>query len=61
MWVSGGRKWVMGSSKATNVAWLAVFDPDTNSALSRQPELAKNTICGYIIIYAWFLFVMHSD
>jgi hypothetical protein len=40
VWVSGGRKWVLGSSKATNVACLAVFDPDTNSALSRQ--LARN-------------------
>jgi hypothetical protein len=36
VWVSGGRKWVLGSSKATNVACLAVFYPDTNSALSRQ-------------------------
>jgi hypothetical protein len=36
VWVSGGWKWVLGSSKATNVACLAVFDPDTNSALSRQ-------------------------
>jgi hypothetical protein len=26
---------VLGSSKATNVACLAVFDPDTKSALSR--------------------------
>jgi hypothetical protein len=38
VWVSGGRKWVLGSSKATNVACLTVFDPDTNSALSRQLE-----------------------
>jgi hypothetical protein len=30
---------VLGSSKATNVAYLAVFDPDTNSALSRQLEI----------------------
>jgi hypothetical protein len=29
----------MGSSKATNMACLAVFDPDTNSALSRQLEI----------------------
>jgi hypothetical protein len=34
VWVSGGRKWVMESSEATNVACLVVFDPDTNSALS---------------------------
>jgi hypothetical protein len=27
VWVSGGRKWVLGSSKAVNVACLAVFDP----------------------------------
>jgi hypothetical protein len=39
VWVSGGRKWALGSSKATNVACLAVFDPDTNSALSRQLEI----------------------
>jgi hypothetical protein len=39
VWVSGGRKWVMGSSKATYVACLAVFDPDTNSALSWQLNL----------------------
>jgi hypothetical protein len=31
---------VLGSSKATKfVACLAVFDPDTNSALSRQLEI----------------------
>jgi hypothetical protein len=30
---------VLGSSKATNVACLAVFDPDTNIALSRQLEI----------------------
>jgi hypothetical protein len=30
---------VLESSKATNVACLAVFDPDTNSALSRQLEI----------------------
>jgi hypothetical protein len=41
VWVSGGRKWVLGSSKATSVACLAVFDPDTNSALSRQLEIAR--------------------
>jgi hypothetical protein len=29
----------MGSSKATNVACSVVFDPDTNSALSRQLEI----------------------
>ena len=39
VWVSGGRKWVLGSSKATNVACLAGFDPDTNSAPSRQLEI----------------------
>jgi hypothetical protein len=39
VWVSGGRKWVLGSNKATNVACLAVFDPDTNSALYRQLEI----------------------
>jgi hypothetical protein len=39
VWVSGGRKWVLGSSKAANVACSAVFDPGTNSALSRQLEI----------------------
>jgi hypothetical protein len=34
--VSGGRKWVLGSSKAVNAACLAVFDPSTNSALSQR-------------------------
>ena len=41
VWVSGGRKWVLGSSKAVNAACLAVFDPSTNSALSRQPESVR--------------------
>jgi hypothetical protein len=41
VWVSGGRKWVLGSSKAVNAAYLTVFDPSTNSALSRQPECIK--------------------
>jgi hypothetical protein len=35
VWVSGGRKWVLGSSKAVNAACLAVFDPSTSIALSR--------------------------
>ena len=39
VWVSGGRKWVLGSSEAANVACLAVFDPGTNIALSRQLEI----------------------
>jgi hypothetical protein len=30
-----------GSSKAVNAVCLAVFDPSTNSALSRQLESAK--------------------
>ena len=43
-WVSGGRKWALGSNNATNVACLAVFDPSTNSALSRLLEhLPKKT------------------
>jgi hypothetical protein len=41
VWVSGGRKWVLGLSKAVNAACLAVFDPSTNIALSRQPEFVK--------------------
>ena len=43
VWVSGGREWVLGSSKAVNAACLAVFDPSTNSALSRQPESVKKS------------------
>jgi hypothetical protein len=31
------------------MACLAVFDPSTNSALSRRPESAKNSISGYIM------------
>jgi hypothetical protein len=41
VWFSGGRKWVLWSSKAVNAAYLAVFGPSTNSALSRQPESVK--------------------
>jgi hypothetical protein len=41
VWVSG-RKWVLGSSKDTNVACLAAFDLGTDSALSRQPECVEN-------------------
>ena len=41
VWVSSGRKWVLGSSKAVNAVYLAVFDIGANSALSRQPESAK--------------------
>jgi hypothetical protein len=40
VWASGGRMWVLGSSKAVNVACLAVFDPSTNNALSQF--LGKN-------------------
>jgi hypothetical protein len=44
---SGGQKWVLGSSKAVNAACLAVFDPSTNSTLSRQLESAgKKSIWG---------------
>jgi hypothetical protein len=46
VWVSGGRKWVLGSSKAINAACLAVFDPSTNCALSRQPESAEKFHMG---------------
>jgi hypothetical protein len=46
VWVSSGRKWVLGSSKAVNAVCLAVFDPSTNSALSRQPECAKKFHMG---------------
>ena len=35
---------MLGSSKAVNAACLAVFDPSTNSALSRQLESAKKKI-----------------
>ena len=40
-WVSGGREWVLGSSKATNAVCLVVLNLGTNSALSRQPEPGK--------------------
>jgi hypothetical protein len=51
VWVSGGRQWVLGSSEAANVACLAVFDPDTNSALSRQPEpVKKSHMLGYMTL-----------
>jgi hypothetical protein len=43
VWVSGGRERVLGSSKAVNVARLAVFDPSTNIALSRQPESVEKS------------------
>jgi hypothetical protein len=46
VWVSGGRKWVLGSSKAVNAACLAVFDLSTNSAVSRQLESAKKSRFG---------------
>ena len=46
VWVSGGRKWVLGSSKAVNAACLAVFDPTTDSALSRQPESVEKNCMG---------------
>jgi hypothetical protein len=52
VWVSGGLKWVLGSSKAVDTACLAVFDPSTNIALSRQPESAKKCICGYMTLHA---------
>ena len=35
VWVSGARQWVLGSSKAANAVYLAVFDLGTGSALSR--------------------------
>jgi hypothetical protein len=37
---------VLGSSKAVNAACLAVFDPSTNSALSRQLGSAKKMPFG---------------
>jgi hypothetical protein len=46
VWVTGGRKWVLGSSKAVTAACLAVFDPSTNSALSRQPESVEKSHMG---------------
>jgi hypothetical protein len=38
--------WVLGSSKAVDAACLAIFDPSTNSALSRQPESVKKCHMG---------------
>jgi hypothetical protein len=50
VWVGGGRKWVMGSSKAVNVACLAVFDPSTNSALSQLlGKTEKKPIWGDVL------------
>ena len=46
VWVSGGREWVLGSSKAVNVACLVVFDPSTNSALSQLLGIFKKTAFG---------------
>jgi hypothetical protein len=46
LWVSGGRKWVLGSSEAVNVACFAIFDPSTNSAVSRQPESTEKIYMG---------------
>ena len=37
--------WVLASSEAANVACLAVFDPDANSALSRQLEIELFVLC----------------
>ena len=48
VWVSGGRKWVLGSSKAVKVACLAVFDPSTNSALSQLLGIFKKTAFGVL-------------
>jgi hypothetical protein len=58
VWVSGGRKWVLGSRKATNVACLAVFDPGTNSAPSRQLEIdivvSKSGFASERLKCAWY-------
>jgi hypothetical protein len=53
VWVSGVRKWVLGSSEAVDATCLAVFDLSTNIALSRQPESAKKKyIWGYMTLQA---------
>ena len=58
--VSGGRKWVMGSSKATNVACLAVFGPDTTSALSRKLEIQLFVSkCGFASEWLKYWGVVH--
>ena len=50
VWVGGGRKWVLGSSKAVHAACLAVFDPSTNSALSQLlGKTKKKTIWGDVV------------
>jgi hypothetical protein len=49
VWVSGGRKWVLGSSKAVNVACLAVVDPSTNSALSQLLGENKKQRLDFIV------------
>ena len=56
VWVSGGRKWVLGSSKAVNVACLAVFDPSTNSALSQLLAKIKKIAFGSIRSWAHEVF-----
>jgi hypothetical protein len=49
VWISGGRKWVLGSSKAVNVACLAVFEPSTKSALSQLLGKKKKRIWGDVV------------
>jgi hypothetical protein len=61
VWVSGGRKLVLGSSKAVNAACLAVFGPSTNSALSRQPESVKKFHMGLYDPLRLKLFSMFAE
>ena len=51
VWATGGRNWVLGSSKAVDAACSAVFDPCTNIALSRQPESVKKIVWGYMTLH----------
>jgi hypothetical protein len=53
VWVSGGRKWVLGSSKAVNTACLAVsLTPALTALYLGNQNALKNDICGYMILYA---------
>ena len=46
VWVSGGRKWVLGSSKAVNVACLGVYDPRQQRSISASRNLQNNAFGG---------------
>jgi hypothetical protein len=51
VWVSGGRKWVLGSSKAVNAACSAVFDPALTALYLGNQNASKNFIWGYMTLH----------